>query len=137
MAATPQFTTTPNVGFARLTAANTTSDGSGTIATVFTTPSTGSRVDRVTFTNSQATAAASSAMVGKVFISDTAGANYRMYQEVVIVTITRSTTVIGARNQITFPGGLILKSGQLIGVTQSVYASAADQQDVVAEGGDF
>jgi hypothetical protein len=132
----PIFTLTPNIGTARLVAANTASDGSGTITTVFTAGENGSRLDKITFINSQATAAASSAMVGHVFISIDNGSTWKHYNEIVIATVTRSTTVIGARVQM-ITGGLILKTGYLVGVTISVYASAADQTDVIAEGGNY
>lgn len=133
----PIFTLTPNTARLRLSAANTARDGSGTIGTAFTAGSNGSRVDRITFTSAQATAAANSAMVGRVFVSDTSGANYRLYQEIVISAVTASNTVVGARSQIVFPGGLMLLSGQLVGAIISVYAGAQDQIDVVTEGGDY
>ena len=98
---------------------------------------TGTRIDRITWTSAQATAAASSGMVGRVFISDNAGSNYRLRAEVAITTVTASNTVIGATQQIVFTGGLLIPSGCQIGVTQSIYASAADQMDVIAEGGEY
>ena len=133
----PIFVLTPNVGQQRLAAANTARDGSGTVPTAFTAGASGSRVDRIVFTSAQATAAASSAMVGRIFISDTAGANFRLYKEIAIVTATASTTVVGATQTITNTNGLILKSGQLLGCTISVYAGVQDQMDVTCEGGDF
>jgi len=133
----PIFTLTPNIGFARGVAANTASDGSGTIYTVFTAGADGSRLDRITARNSQITAAASTAMVIRVYISDTAGANYRLYAEQAMATATRSTTAVGATTTFNFIGGLILASGQLVAVSQSAYAGAQDQMDYIAEGGDF
>lgn len=41
----PIFPLTPNVAFAKLTAANTATDGTGTVATVFTAGANGARVD--------------------------------------------------------------------------------------------
>lgn len=133
----PIFPISPNIGFARLAAANTASDGSGTLATLFTAGSEGSRVDYITWINSQATAAASTAMVGRVFLTDTSGNNPRLIAEIAIATATRSTTVIGATQTITFQGGLVLDSGQLIKVCQSAYAGAQDQFDVIARGADY
>lgn len=135
---TPIFVGTPAMGFARLTGANTARDGSGTnIATLYTAATNGSRIDRITFTSAQATAAASSNMVGRVFVTDTAGANPRLRSEVAIATVTASNTAIGATQTINFTGGLILKSGQILQVSISVYAGAQDQMDVIAEGGDY
>lgn len=134
---TPIFTQVPNTGMARVAAANTARDGSGTLVSLFTAGTNGSRVETVTFTSAQATAAASSAMVGRVFISDAAGANFRLLAEVAIPTVTASTTAVGATQTITFVGGLIIKSGQLLSCTISVYAGAQDQMDVLARGGDY
>lgn len=44
----PLFPLTPNIAFARLTAANAATDGTGTVATVFTAGAEGARLDRVT-----------------------------------------------------------------------------------------
>lgn len=135
--ATPIFTQVPNMGMARVAAANTARDGSGSLVTLFTAGTNGSRVEDITFTSAQASAAASSAMVGRVFVSDTGGTNYRLLREIAIVTITASNTVIGAVQTMTFVGGVILKSGQLLACTISVYAGAQDQMDVIARGGDY
>ena len=134
---TPIFALTPVIGRARLTAANTASDGSGTTATLVTAGTDGTRIDMITITNSQATAAASSAMVIKVFISDTGGTNLRMLAEVALPAATRSTTAIGTTATITFVGGLVIPSGTIITVCQSVYAGAQDQNDIIARGADF
>lgn len=134
----PLIEATANVGFARPAAANTASDGSGTIPTLFTAASGGSYLYRVRIMNSQATAAASSAMVARLFITDTAGASPRLLAEAVLPAATRTAAVVGSSIIITFSGrGLFLASGQLIKCCQSVYASAADQVDFVAEGGDL
>lgn len=72
---TPVFTLTPNVGTAAPSAANTKSDGTGTIATdifkAWTAGTNGSFVSRVRF-NPVATAANTStgATVGRVFLSN-------------------------------------------------------------------
>lgn len=134
---TPIFPLTPNIGFARLSAANTARDGSGSITTVFTAGANGSRVDQIIWTSAQATAAANSAMVGRIFVTDTSGTNPRLIGELAISAVTASNTAIGAQQIYTFVGGLVLASGQLIKVCQSVYASAADQMDVIAKGADY
>lgn len=133
----PIFIKQANIGQARVAAANTARDGSGTIPTIFTAGADGSLVNSIQFTSAQATAAASSAMVGRIFVTDNAGANPRMLREIAIPTVTPSTTVIGAQVIITFSGGLQLVSGQLLKCCITVYAGAQDQMDVVAIGGDF
>lgn len=133
----PIFALVPNCPVVALAAANTARDGSGTLVTLFTAGTNGSRVESITFTSAQATAAASSAMVGKVFLTDTAGANPRLISEIAIPTATPSTTVIGSTVNINYGNGLIINSGQIIKVCQSIYASAADQMHVNARGGDY
>lgn len=133
----PIFTLVPVIGFGRIAAANTARDGSGALVTLLTASTDGTRVESVAFTSAQATAAASSAMVGRLFISDTAGANPRLLQEIAMATITASNTVIGAANVIYFPGGLVLPSGTILYATQSIYAGVQDQTDVIARGGNY
>lgn len=134
---TPIFVLTPNCKPIVLTAANTASDGSGSPTLLLTAGANGSRVDAVTFTNAQATQAASSAMRGVVFLSDTSGANYRIVKEILIAAATRSATVLGATSTITFSPPLVIQSGQLLGCCISVRASAADDTVVTPYGGDF
>ena len=134
---TPIFTLTPNAALANITAANTARDGSGTLVTLFTAGANGSRVDFITFTSSQATAGASSARVQRIFLTDNTGLNPRLISEVVLAAVTASTTAIGATSTVTFTNGLVIASGQIIKVTQSVYASAADGTDCLARGGNY
>ena len=133
----PIFTLTPNASAVNIAAANTARDGSGTLVTAFTAGSNGSRVDFITFTSAQATAAASAARVQRVFLTDASGLNPRLIQEIVLAAVTASNTAIGATSTITFTNGLVIKSGQLIKVSQSVYGSAADATDVLVRGGDY
>lgn len=133
----PIFTLTGNMIPVSIAAANTASDGSGSLVTLVTAGTNGTRVDGVTFRNGQATAAASSAMVVRVFLSDAAGANFKCIGEAALPAATRSTTVIGTTVTITFSQPIIMKSGQIMSVAQSVYAGAQDLNSVIAYGGDF
>ena len=72
-----------------------------------------------------------------IFVSDVNGANPRMRAEVAIATATASTTAVGATSSIQFPSGWVLKTGQIVYVTQSVYAGAQDQMDVTVDAGDY
>lgn len=132
---TPIFTKQGNFTPARIAAANTASDGSGTLVTLVTAVTDGTRVDGVRFINSQATAAASGAKVLRIFLVD--GANIRLIGEVSMAAATRSTTVIGATSIYTFDQAIIMKSGQLMSVCMSVYAGAQDQTDAIAYAGDY
>lgn len=133
----PIFTLVPNVGFARLAAANTARDGSGTLTTIFTAGTNGSLFNKITFTSAQAAAAASALKVMRIFVTDTSGTNPRLRGEILLPAITPSTTVIGAATTFTFTDGLVLPSGSIVQVCQSIYASAADQTDCIAEGGNY
>ena len=53
-------------------------------------------------------------------------------REVALPTATRSTTVIGNRQTMTFTGGLFVPEGAQLGATIAVYASAADATTVYA-----
>lgn len=138
---TPIFQLTYNVGTARLTGANTTRDLSSTTnsAICFTAGANGSRVDSVSFSSAQATPAASSAMVGRVFITDNTGANPRLLPggEIALPTITPSNTVVGQTQTINFPSGLFIPTGVLLKVTISVSAGVQDNYDVIARGVDY
>ena len=134
---TPIFTLTPKAVTASIAAANTARDGSGTLIDLFTAGANGSRLDFITFTSAQATAAASAARVQRVFLTDTGGINPRLISEIVLSAVTASNTAIGSTATITFTNGLILASGQIVKVTQSVYGSAADGTHAFARGGDF
>ena len=134
---TPIFVKQGNFTPARIAAANTASDGSGTLVTLVTAVIDGTRVDGVRFINSQATAAASGAKVLRIFLTDTGGINPRLIGEVAMAAATRSTTVIGATSIYTFDQAIIMKSGQLISVCMSVYAGAQDQTDANAYAGNY
>ena len=133
----PIFTLTPNATVSNVAAANTARDGSGALVTAFTAGANGSRIDFITFTSSQATPAASAARVMRIFLTDTSGANPRLIGEITMSAVTASTTAIGATSTFTFTNGLIIRSGQIIKVNQSIYGSAADATDVLARGGDY
>ena len=68
---TPIFVLTPNMGTARLVAAATASNGSGTLYPLLTAGVNGSRIDAVRFRNSQVALAASTAMVHRIYYSAT------------------------------------------------------------------
>lgn len=134
---TPIFIQKGNISSTMIGAANTTSNGTGTLGALFTPGANGSRVDYITIVNSQATAAASSAMVCKIFITDNTGSTPRIIREIVLPTATRSTTAVGASQTITFPGGLLLQPGQLLRCSQTVYAGPQDDVVFTAFGGDY
>lgn len=133
----PIFCKQGNFLQARIAAANTASDGSGTLVTIVTAAADGTRVEGIRFRNAQATAAASSAMVHRIFLSDAAGANPRLVGEVATATATRSVSAVGATSIYTFDMPVIMRTGQIMYVIQSVYAGAQDQVDAQAFANDY
>jgi hypothetical protein len=134
---TPIFILSPKTTGAEITAANTARDGSGALTTIFTAGSNGSRVDFVSFVSAQASPAASSAMVGRVFITDTNGANPRLVSEIALPTITASNTAIGQAQTLFYSNGLLMQAGQLLQAAISVYAGVQDKFHVITRGGDY
>ena len=134
---TPIFVLSPATTTATISAANTTRDGSGTLVPVFTASTDGSRVDFITFVSAQVTAATNSAMVCRIFITDTTGSNPRLIQEAALGAVAASATAVGALNSVFFANGLLLSSGQQIQVSKSVHAGQQDTVHVTVRGGHY
>ncbi len=133
----PIFTLIPEAVTASIAAANTARDGSGTLVSLFTAGTNGSRIDFITFTSSQASPAASALRICRVFLTDTSGLNPRIISEVSLPAVTASNTAIGSTATITYTNGLNLASGQEIRVSQSIYGGVADGTAVLLRGGDY
>jgi hypothetical protein len=133
----PPFTQTPKLGVGVLAAANTARDGSGSIVSCYTAGTNGAYIKKATFISSQATAAASSAMVGRLWSSTDAGSTWQLRSEVALPTITASATVIGQSQTITFADGLVIPASAIVGATISVYAGVQDRFVCYVEGGDY
>lgn len=87
MAASAQYASTPKVGVGQISTANTNRDGTGTIGTVFTAGSSGSRIDMIDI---QATATTTAGMV-RLFLHN--GTTAFLLAEVPVVAITPSGTI--------------------------------------------
>jgi hypothetical protein len=126
MASTPSYIGTPKIGVAQISTANTNRDGTGTIGTVFTAGSSGSRIERVVVVAPGTTTAG----VIRLFIHD--GTNYRLYREILVTAITPSTTIEVYRAELVL-NDFILPNGY------SLRASThnAETFNVEAFGGDF
>ncbi len=79
---TPIFALTPQIGRVRISTANTGRDGSGTVGTVITGATAGTRVDRIVIT---ATVTTTAGMI-RLFIND--GTNIRAWREVPVSAVT-------------------------------------------------
>jgi hypothetical protein len=87
MSITANYAATPRAAHAQVLVANTARDGSGTIVTVFTAGSSGSRIDDITII---ATGTTTAGMV-RLFLHD--GSSARLWAEVIVNAITPSGTV--------------------------------------------
>jgi hypothetical protein len=107
MATTPQFATTPRIAIGQLSAANTNRDGSGTLVSIITGVSTGTKVQEVVV---QAAANTTAGMV-RLYLND--GTNNRLFDEVVVSAITVGASTAGFRASKTYDN-LILPSASWI-----------------------
>lgn len=87
MASNANYAATPKSAVAQISAANTNRDGTGTIVTVLSAGTSGSRIDDIVIT---ATGTTTAGMV-RLFLHD--GTNARLFREVPVTAITPSGTV--------------------------------------------
>jgi hypothetical protein len=87
MATSAQYASTANSSHAQVSTANTLRDGTGTIATVISAGSSGTRIDDIAIVATGTTTAG----VIRLFLHD--GTNARLWKEILVTAITPSTTV--------------------------------------------
>jgi hypothetical protein len=104
MATAAQYAATVQNASAQVTTANTNRNGTGTIVSVMTGATNGTRIDDIYIVATGTTTAG----VVRLFISD--GTNIRLWQEVLVPAITPSTTV-SVFNASLINVGLILENG--------------------------
>lgn len=125
MAVSPQFAVTPRLAVVQASTANTATDGTGTLVTVITAASTGTKIYEVVIDAAGNTTAG---MV-RLFIND--GTNSRLFDEFNISAITASSTVGTFRTSKTYsnlvlPSGYSLRASTHNAETFNVYAFGAD-----------
>lgn len=133
MSTTAQYASTPRIGSALLTTADTSLTAPTTVGTVFTAGSSGSRIDYI---NVQGVANTVAGLVN-VFIYD--GSTYFLYQQLPVMAVTSSTTSQSYELTIssnTSPNVLPinLPTGYSLRVTTSVVQTGIR---VTASGGDY
>lgn len=126
MASTPNYTNAVHVETGVLSASNSNRDGTGTVVTVFTAGTNGSRVERITI---QATGTTTAGMV-RLFVHD--GTNTRLWKEVTIEAVTPSATAPAFRKELTNQS-LLLPEGWLLRAS----THNANNFIVLCEGGHF
>jgi hypothetical protein len=87
MTALANFAGTPRTAFGQVSVANTARDGTGTVATIFTAGTAGSRIDDIELV----AAGTVTAGVVRLFLHD--GSTYRLWKEILVTATTPSTTV--------------------------------------------
>lgn len=87
MSTSAQYASTVRTASGALSVANTNRNGTGTIVSIFSAGSSGSRVDDIYIVANASTTAG----VVRLFISD--GTNIRLWQEILVTAVTPSTTV--------------------------------------------
>ncbi len=87
MAINAQYASTPRAALGQVSTANTARDGTGTLATILTAGSNGTRIDDIKI---QATGTTTAGVV-RLFLHD--GTNARLFAEILVSAVTPSTTV--------------------------------------------
>lgn len=129
MATTPTFTSTPRYAQATVSAANTNRDGTGTIVSVITGASAGTKVFEVV---TQATVTTTAGMV-RLFISSDSGSTWRLFDEVSIAAATVSGTVKGNRVSTTYANLILPNASHQLGAS----THNAESIQVIALAGDL
>lgn len=129
----PIFPIVPNVGYGKVLAANTGTDGTGTIVTLFTAGANGSIVDSLTLLH----LGTNIATVLRLFIKD--GANYTLIFEETVSSNTVSQVAKSVSYEYLFDGTnrkrLVLEAGQSIVASVGTAIAAGIQCTLI--GGDY
>jgi hypothetical protein len=133
MAATPQYASSPKIGSALLTTADTSLTTPATVSTILTGGGAGTRIDYIEV---QAVATTVAGLVN-LFIYD--GTNYILWTQIPVIAITSSTTspafqTFLSSNTYANIMPLILPSAYSLQATTSVAQTGIR---VTAQGGDF
>ena len=145
--ATPQFTQNGNIGTPQnVTAANTSSEGGGTIATdifkIFTADATnGSFVEYVRFIPTATAPTTTTATVGRLFISTvqagaTTNANTHLIAEIVLPAVAADNAA-SAVNWIDIPLNFRIPAGNTLLVTNHAAPAANSVWKAIPFGGDY
>jgi hypothetical protein len=118
------YANTPRAAVGQVSVANTNRDGTGTLATIFTAGSSGSRIDDIKI---QATGTTTAGVV-RLFVHD--GTNARLLAENLVTAVTPSTTVEAwsttlLNQAIVLPNGWSLRASTNNGETFNVLVTRA------------
>lgn len=116
MALNPSFVSTPRLGTASLSTANTAIDGTGTITSLISGVAAGTRILEI---NAQCSATSAAALVN-LFISSDGGTTWRLFDQITISAATSSTTVKANRNFVTYVNLVLPGTSFVIGCTTTI-----------------
>jgi len=136
MAISASFAATPKNTGAAISTANTLRDGTGTLGTVYTAGSSGSRIDSLVI---QATGTTTAGMI-RFFLSIDAGTTKRLIGEVPVFPVTPGTSTAAFQTTITSQNALFMQYGLVLQANAILYAATnnAETFNVVAiNAGDF
>jgi hypothetical protein len=128
----PIFALTPETSFATVTAATTDRTGATMTNTVtlLTATTNGTKITQI----GAKVAGTNNPLLVLIFISDTTGANFKLFDEITMAPITASNTVTSQRGVTTY-SDLQLKAGQVVKVGITVATAAG--VNVFAAKGDY
>jgi hypothetical protein len=129
MATNPSFISTPRIGRASLSAANTALDGTGTITELIAGVAAGTRILQI---DAQCAATSAAALVN-LFLSDDSGSTWTLFDQIGIVAATVSNTVKANRNFTLYTNLTLPSATWRIGCTTTI----AQATRVYAFGGDL
>lgn len=127
MALNPQFAATPRIASVNVSTANTNRDGTGTIATLITGVSTGTRIFEVVV---KARVTTTAGMI-RLFLHD--GTNFWFFDEIPIAAATVSGTVQSTRVSTRYDNLVLPNSSWSLRVS----THNAESADVIALGADL
>jgi hypothetical protein len=129
MATDPIFFSTPKASMGAISAANTNRDGTGTLVTIVTAASNGSKVERIII---QATGTTTAGFV-RLYIHD--GTTARLFREIAVTAATPSATVAAFRAEVdcSVPSSLLVMQ---TGYSLRASTHNAESFNVIAIGAD-
>ena len=136
MSTSANYAATPKNSGAQIATANTARDGTGTLGTVFTAGTSGSRIDSISL---QATGTTTAGMI-RFFISIDAGTTKRLIGEFPVTAITAAATTPVWQAVSTSQNSSFMQNGLVLQANAILYASTnnAETFNVTAlNAGDF
>ena len=127
MAANPSFISTPRIGVASVSTANTAIDGTGTITDLITGAAAGTRILEI---DAQCSATSAAALIN-LFLWD--GTAWTLFDQISITAATSSTTVKANRNFTAYTNLVLPSASWKVGCTTTISQATR----VYALGGDL